>query len=68
MNFLREIPSPEFNMLSRKKLENICDALQIFKCIKGTIVFNQDDPLKYIYIVKKGIFSSTVRVSISKKH
>jgi len=58
MNFLKNIPSPEFNLLSKKKLQNICEALSIFTCIKGTIIFNQDDPLKYIYIVKEGQFGS----------
>ena len=31
------------------------------------MIFNQDDPMKYIYIVKNGLFSSQVRVSLSRK-
>ena len=40
MNFLKAIPSPEFNVISKKKLQNICDSLQTFSCIKGTTIFN----------------------------
>ena len=67
MNFLKLIPSPEFTLLSKKKLQNICEALTIFTCIKGTIIFNQDDALKYIYIVKEGQFGSQVRLTINQK-
>ena len=57
MSFMKEIPSPEFTLLSKKKLQAICEALQKFSTIKGTVVFNQDDPMKYIYIVKDGLYS-----------
>ena len=57
MNFMKDIPSPEFNMLSKKKLQNICEALDKFSSIKGTVIFNQDDPMRYIYIVKEGLYS-----------
>ena len=67
MNFMKQIPSPEFNMLSKKKLQNICEALAVFSCIKGTVIFNQDDPLKYLYIVKEGEFGSQVRLHVDRK-
>ena len=67
MNFFKQIPSPEFKLLSKKKLQNICEVLQVFSCIKGTVIFNQDDPLKYIYVVKEGLFSSQVRLTVSRK-
>jgi len=40
MNFMKEIPSPEFTLLSKKKLQAICEALQKFSSIKGTVIFN----------------------------
>ena len=40
MAFLKQIPSPEFSLLSKKKLQNICEAMKVFSCIKGTVVFN----------------------------
>ena len=58
MTFLKAIPSPQFTILSKKKLQSLCEALQIYTCIKGQVIFNQDDPLKYIYIVKDGLFMS----------
>ena len=35
--------------------------------IRGVTVFNQDDPLKYIYIVKSGYFASQVRLTVNQK-
>ncbi len=35
--------------------------------IKGTTIFNQDDPLKFIYIVKEGLFASQVRLTVNQK-
>ena len=40
---MKDIPSPEFNMLPKRKLQSICEALKVFTCIKGTVIFNQDD-------------------------
>lgn len=40
MNFIKDIPSPEFNLLSKNKLKNICEALGLFTSIKGTVIFN----------------------------
>ena len=67
MNFLRSIPSPEFTTLSKKKLQNLCEALQISEYIKGSTIFHQDDPQKFIYIVKDGLFASQVRINVNKK-
>ena len=67
MNFLRAIPTPEFSMIGKKKLQNVCDSLQTFSCIKGTTIFNQDDPLKYLYIVKDGLFASQVRLTVNRQ-
>lgn len=65
MTFMKAIPSPEFTLLSKNKLKNICEALTTYSCIRGATVFNQDDPFKYIHIVKKGLFASQVRMSVS---
>ena len=62
MTFLRAIPSPEFNLLSRTMLIKICDQLQPFHCIKGCVIFNQDDPMRYVYFIKNGEFSSHIRL------
>ena len=35
--------------------------------IKGSVVFNQDDLQKYIYIVKEGEFASQVRINVNRK-
>jgi len=67
MNFMKAIPSPDFNLILKKKLQNICENLQVETCIKGTVVFHQDDLLKYIYIVKSGLFSSQVRMNLTRK-
>ena len=58
MMFMKSIPTPDFNLLSKKKLQNLCEALQVAEYIKGSTIFNQDDPQKYIYIVKEGLFAS----------
>ena len=62
MTFLRAIPSPEFNLLSRTMLIKICDQLQPFHCIKGCVIFNQDDHMRYVYFVKSGEFANSVRL------
>lgn len=67
MNFMKGVPSPEFALLSKRKLQNICEALGLFTSIKGTVIFNQDDPLKHIYIVKDGLFSQQVRLSVNRR-
>jgi len=51
----------------KRKLQSICEALDVFQCIKGTTIFNQDDTLKYLYIVKDGMFGSQVRLAVNKK-
>ena len=58
MMFMKSIPTPDFNLLSKKKLQNLCEVLQVSEFIKGSTIFNQDDPQKYIYIVKEGLFAS----------
>ena len=67
MTFLKQIPSPEFALLSKKKLQNICDALKVVSVNKGAVVFHQDDPIDQIYIVKEGVFSNQVRLSLLGK-
>ena len=39
MTFMKSIPNPDFNLISRKKLENICQALKTFTCIRGVTIF-----------------------------
>ena len=67
MSFMKSIALSEFTLLSKKKLQNLCEALTTTYCIKGSTVFNQDDPQKYIYIVKDGLFGSQVRLNVNKK-
>ena len=67
MTFMKSIPTPDFNLLSKKKLQNLCEVLQVTEFIKGSTVFNQDDPQKYIYIVKDGLFASQVRINVNRK-
>ena len=75
MDFLKKIPHPAFNKILKRRLIALCEALEPFECIKGTVIFNQDDPIEYIYIVEgnedpkmgESLFSSQVRLSTSKK-
>lgn len=66
MKFMKDIPSPEFSLLPKRKLQSVCEALNIFTCIKGTVIFNQDDEQKYIYFVKEGQFASQIRMNIAR--
>ena len=56
VDFLRDIPQPDFSVLSKKKLSVICDNLEVVECTRGMVVFNQDEPIKNLYIVKNGLF------------
>ena len=40
VDFLRDIPQPDFSVLSKKKLSVICENLQIIDCTRGMVVFN----------------------------
>ena len=40
VDFLRDIPQPDFSVLSKKKLSVICDNLQVVECTRGMVVFN----------------------------
>ena len=40
MNFMKSIPSPEFVLLSKKKLQTLCEALESSDYIKGSTIFN----------------------------
>ena len=40
MTFMKSIPSPDFTLLSKKKLQNLCEALQVIDFIKGSVVFH----------------------------
>ena len=40
VDFLRDIPQPDFSVLSKKKLSVICDNLEVKDCTRGMVVFS----------------------------
>ena len=63
MAFLKSIPNPEFKILPRNALIRICDQLEIVDCIRGSTIFQQDEPFNYIYFITEGEFQQTIKVS-----
>ncbi len=57
MQFLKSIPSPDFKLLPRTALTRICDQLEVVECIRGSVIFQQDEEFRYIYFIEKGEFS-----------
>ena len=56
MQFLKSIPHPDFKHLPRNALIRICDQLEPIECIRGSTIFAQDEPFKYIYFITEGEF------------
>lgn len=57
----------EFRFLNKSYLNRYCVNLVPVNCIKGTVLLNEGEPAKYVYLVRSGEFRVTKRVVIESR-